>query len=400
MTIAERRITLATLILALAAAAAFSWLALNNSTRISNARAYAWQARSFLEGRLDIPSERVRELDGVDFVTKGNRVYWPLGPLPSLLLVPLVAVAGDAAAQAVFQVAMAACILFLAFRLAGRAGFGALDSGWLSFGLLFSSVLFGAAMLNGPWYLANTISVALALAALNEYLGRRRAWLIGLAVALAFATRLTAGFLAAVFFGWTMLFAAGAGRRAKLTALAKFAAPIAVVLLGLGLFNYARFGSVWDTGYHDSFLGPSPALERRDRAGLFSPSYIADNVYNYFLRLPEMRDGRPVANPIGLSFFLVSPIFLWLFAAGRRTPHLAAVSITAAAGLAIFLSYYATGFWQFGPRYLCDMLPFLFLLLLATFKKRGLGRLPKAVIAGSAAFNIYLLQATLKAFSS
>jgi len=154
MTIAERRITLATLILALAAAAAFSWLALNNSTRISNARAYAWQARSFLEGRLDIPSERVRELDGVDFVTKGTGSTGRL----AAAVAPARAARGGrrrlAAAQAVIPGGHGRLHPVLAFRLAGRAGFGAARLRLAVLRPAFSSVLFGAAMLNGPWYLA------------------------------------------------------------------------------------------------------------------------------------------------------------------------------------------------------------------------------------------------------
>lgn len=349
---------------------------------------YLWLADSFLHGRLDIPGELLRATTVMDTVLRDGRYYWPLGPLPAVLFMPAVAAFGASwSVQGAGQVVFAACAFALAFALARREGFGRRDATWLATALCFGSVLVGVIDMGMPWHMADLLTAASMLAALVEWKGRDRPLVTGTFIALAIAARPQAAVAAGFFFLHGIL-RDGVGAK-SLRRLARMAAPVALVVLALGAYDAARFGSPFDTGQRDHFLRPGAVAERRD-AAVFDATRIPGNFFWYFLALPEVRDGLPVARPDGVSAVLLSPVFLWLAFARKRDPATIAAAAATALSLLMYLSYFGTGNRQFGPRYLTDALPLLYLVLLGVFKRRGLPASAKAVIAASVAANAYL----------
>lgn len=355
-------------------------------------RQYAWLADSFLHGRMDIdPVFLESGTTAIDTVVRDGKYYWPLGPLPAVLLMPLAALFGpEGQLQAAAQVSAVILAWIAAYALVRKSGFGGADAAWLTVAFAFGSMFIGVAMYPLPWYLANVIAVLASLAALIESRGRNRPELIGILIAAAFATRLTAGAVGAAYFFVRELLAAGPFR-ARLVRIARFASPVALALIALGWYDAARFGSPFDNGYRDSLLNPGGLAVDRERHGIFSLTYVGRNVRQYFLAPPRIIDGFPVPDKHGYSAVLMAPAFLWIFAAKRRMPDLVPVAAATALALAIFMPFYSGGASQFGPRYLNDVLPYWFILLLAVFRERGLGRAPKAVIALSAAANLALV---------
>jgi hypothetical protein len=70
--------------------------------------------------------------------------------------------------------------------------------------------------------------------------------------------------------------------------------PIALIGLGLGWYNWARFGSVFEFGYRYQLT----LLELPRRYGeIFSPAYILPNLYNYFLNPVASSDAFPFILP-------------------------------------------------------------------------------------------------------
>ncbi|MEY4744927.1 MAG: hypothetical protein RL272_872, partial [Candidatus Parcubacteria bacterium] len=145
-----------------------------------------------------------------------------------------------------------------------------------------------------------------------------------------------------------------------------------------------------DTGQRDHYLIPGPVAERRN-AAIFDVRRIPVNFAWYFLAMPEMRDGLPVVMPDGVSALLLSPVFLWLYFARRKDPAVMAAAAVTGASLLMYLSYFGTGSRQFGPRYLTDAMPLLYLLLLGVFREKGgLPAAAKGVIAASVLVNVAL----------
>ncbi len=361
-----------------------------NGIMVSNHQHFAWLAESFVHGRLDIPAERLAKVGPMDIVKLNGRYYWPLEPLPAVAMIPLLPLVSLNNIQFVAQLAVVALIAALAFRLARRRGFGETDSIWLAFALCFASVLSGVIFQNGPWFVGNAFAVLFILAALNESAGKDRPWLTGIFAGLTWLSRLTAG-LGTIFF-FVLELMRPLPWRARLRRLVFLALPVAAAVVLVALYNYLRFGSLFDTGHAHHWLQPGGREYLSVAAhGLFNLVNVPRNFYYYFLALPDLvRGWLPVVNPYGVSVFVLSPVFLLAFAAKKRTPEFVGAAVATIGCLVVFLTYFTTGFWQFGPRYLCDVLPYWYLLLLTVLPRRGLTLDHKVIIAVSAAANIIL----------
>lgn len=366
-----------------------AWILIFNLAGISTHQHFAWLAESFWRGRLDIPAERILADSPIDISYRDGRYYWPLEPLPAVLMMPLVPWFG-ADAQLLLQITVALSLALLAYRLARLTGFTAPDAVWLSFLFCFGSVAIGVISLNAPWYVGNTVAALCLLAALVEQRSRDRTVVIGFFAGLAWISRLTAG-LGTVYFFVCELLRPGSWR-SKAGRLVRLAVPVAGGIALAALYNHLRFGSPFDTGHAGHYLRPDgPEARRLAEYGLFSLAHAGRNFYFYFLKLPELYRYLPAVSPYGVSIFLLAPVFIL---AGRsRVRHrveFIAVAVATAGTLAVFLSYFTTGFWQFGPRYLMDILPYWFLLLLLALRSDGFGTRHKMMIAASAGLNMTL----------
>jgi hypothetical protein len=131
------------------------------------------------------------------------------------------------------------------------------------------------------------------------------------------------------------------------------------------LYNWMRFGAWQETGYKSmevvSFM--RPALEQY---GIFSLHFLARGLYYMLLAPPRLISGGIEPDPFGMSIFLVSPAFLLsarAFLPGPLRP-LALACLMAVVTIATpLVTYYTTGWWQFGSRFSLDYLPFLVLLI-------------------------------------
>ena len=122
--------------------------------------------------------------------------------------------------------------------------------------------------------------------------------------------------------------------------------------------------------------------------------YVGDNFRN-LLRLPRFVDGRLEFERFnGFAFYLANPIYVtaaiaMIVKAVRRRWDAADTLLLAAFAVELFLTltHKTLGGWQFGARYLCDLVPMLLLIEL-----RGRERLaPWEVAIGifAIAFNLY-----------
>src|SRR5437773_1455661 len=139
--------------------------------------------------------------------------------------------------------------------------------------------------------------------------------------------------------------------------------PLAIVYVG---YNLLRWGTPFDDGYTRLIQG-----DVFFNHGLFSPLYLPRQLYAIFLQDPEIVPDTPFfLRPrfIGMSPFITTPAFLWIFVALREIRRDVAVVATGAAALLALLPdlFHGTvGFQQFGYRFSIDAQPFLVPLALA-----------------------------------
>jgi len=135
------------------------------------------------------------------------------------------------------------------------------------------------------------------------------------------------------------------------------------MVLGLltAIFNYARFGSIFDFGYAQI---PRLLQEPWYQHGLFSLHAIPWNGYKMLFEGFRDVPTFPFITfyPFGCSIFLASPFLFLIFREGGPHKRVAWIAI----GLLTFAlwAHGNPGGWQFSYRYAMVLLPWMFLLLL------------------------------------
>ena len=361
--------------------------------RQSAAPHFVYQAKAFLEGRLDLDPEVlpnledwacVREVGGTKRRCTGptlptDRWYVSFPAFPAVVMMPFVAVNGYQFNDTSFGVILGALAITLFYVLArSLARRGDLHrteqealvlAGVLGFGTL----LFYCSIRGEVWFLAEVLGVVLTCLYVRAATGAARPVLAGGLWAMATLTRTPLVFTGLYFLlevltpgptgrleqlrealrqprGWlkpVLLFVAGA-------------APLALVAMA---FNVARFGSPGEFGH--SFLYDNRVNADIDTHGLFSLLYLARNLEAAFLMLPRVQWSpfRLGYDPRGLSMLVTMP-WLVLLVFPRTRPRLhwpmwLTVGVTALPGL----FYQNTGYMQFGFRFSLDYTPYLVLLL-------------------------------------
>jgi hypothetical protein len=161
------------------------------------------------------------------------------------------------------------------------------------------------------------------------------------------------------------------------------------VLLML-VYNAMRFGTPFDFGY--GFVQGNTALAAvYQKYGGVNIHYMPCNLYISMFGMPYIA-GKPIPgtyelcwqlaslqydssghliylNPIGMSIFLTTPAFFYIFKAHLNDPLVKAAWIGIVCVMVPLWMYYNTGFLQFGYRYILDVIVFLFILLAVSIKK-------------------------------
>lgn len=352
---------------------------------------FAAQADSFLAGRLDI--------DGFthDTVSFNGKRYWHQGVAPSLLMLPVRAVLGKRIGQGPVQILVLGVLSWLLWRLARSAGFSRGDAWYLLGAFMLGSFVIDLASDPKSYFFAQLIAMTGASGALLEWRGRRRPMIVGILCAATWSTRQVAG-LIALAFAFLLMPRPSEFGGARLRAFAAFVAPLAVALGAELILNGLRYGDPFLNGYQINDVGSY--YEPLRRIGVFSLHHVPTNVYYYFLRSVEpVRAGTAhlvfpyyTYDVEGLSAFIVAPFFvISLFRPGFGGRKLAPFWLVCGIILSVLMTYYGTGWCQFGPRYLGDLLPILFFLIVTAKITQPLSERIKDLIAFSAALNGYLL---------
>src|SRR2546427_6053768 len=282
-------------------------------------------------------------------------------PLPAVLSLPLVPFFPTAVAQVV------------ASRIAGGASTGVLYYGLRAYGAprthalagavlsAFGTTLFFSSVDGRGGYAGHSASMLLLAGAFAGAARGGNAVAVGALIGISALARLPVA-LAAPALALLCARRGGGPYGRSLAGVIAGGAPFAVIYVG---YNILRWGTPFDDGY--------ARLTEGDvffNHGLFSPLYLLRQLKAIFLEPPDLIPGtpfflRPHFN--GMSLFLTTPAFLWIFVALREVRRDAVVAATAAAGLFALLPdlFHGTvGFQQFGYRFSIDAQPFFIALAL------------------------------------
>lgn len=343
---------------------------------------HAYLAEAFLRGSLSLVTQPPTTLDLSQFQGK-LFLYW--GPIPAVMIMPLVWFLGINWSDVWLTIALATISTTLAYVLLRRFGtiHGLSHSKimLLTFTYGFGSPQYPLAVDGTVWFVSQLFTSVFLTSGLICLFREKQSPLstscAGLFIGMACLTRASVVASVVWLFGYVAYRAFKDGR--GLASISKLFLSAQVPLLSLlGLmswYNYARFGSPFETGVSHHFAGPAFAENIR-LYGIFSLHYVERNFFYHYLAYPYPVSPETV---VGGSLFLLTPLYFAAFLSFIRGSERFMVWLTwvSCVLLAIpSLLVCGTGEAQLGPRYTLDYGPF-FLLLVAF----GLRSVPVQVVA-------------------
>jgi hypothetical protein len=319
----------------------------------------------------------------IDALAYNGQHYVIEAPLPAILLLPYVAVAGVAANQTLLACILAGVSIGAAWRLGERIGVSSTTNTWLCAFLLAGTDLLWCAMLGDVWFIAHVSAVCFTMLALAEVFGNRRGWLVALWAVCAAESRFTMALVLPVY----AALLAGTDWKAARTSLLAFCGVIAGAAALWALYNLSRWGTVADIGYTTWY--------HQDQVGMptgspFRLQYLGYELWSFFVQRPDFASAYPWIRPSfsGVALTWTSPALVYaLWARGPRLQIAALWTATILTAVPNFL-YYVNGFAQYGMRHALDFIPFLFALMLFAARER-LALWAKALIVYSCFANFY-----------
>ncbi|MCA9674306.1 MAG: hypothetical protein KC464_04615 [Myxococcales bacterium] len=336
--------------------------------------------------------------------SQGTTTYMSFPPVPALLMLPQVMVAGPRANDVAFTIAFAAACLPLLFSVlrrlhaAGASRRTVADDLWLVALFGVGTVFFFSAVQGKVWFTAHVVGVCFALAYAWASIDARHPVLAGVALGLATMTRTPMAFMFPLFAfeawrvagGLPALRAGGDDRRAAIRAMLRrglaFAPPILVIAGAAVAYNLHRFGEPTEFGHSYLAVRQQAQIEAH---GLFSYTYLARNLAVAFTLLPELPGKAPwlQISGHGLAMWVTTPALLLLLWPAERPPLHRALWLTVAAVAVPTFFYQNSGWVQFGYRFSLDYLPFLILLLAIGGRRFGWGT--RALIVVGIVVNLF-----------
>lgn len=332
-------------------------------------RSYALQACAWLNGRLDLG----KDYPWLELAIYEGKYYVSFPPFPSLVLLPFAAVLGTNTPDHWISLGFSIIGIIYAIRLY-RAITGTYEMAeqYVLFLFLGNGYLFIALQGGWVWYMAQTMCFTFSLMSLfyaaNKHIGRALAFL-----ACAFGCRpMVVAYI-------PLILMLGTEKASVKTWIRKGYRLIpACMIIGFYLMlNAARFDNPFEFGHTHlpEFV--------RSTEGQFSLNYATKN-FNQLFRLPQTggEHGMLIYDTYDcMAVWLINPIIVsfmvtWLYALTRKRKacglNLIIVPATICVHLMIVCCHKTMGGYQFGNRYIVDMLPYVFYGLITY--KQGVGK--------------------------
>lgn len=322
---------------------------------------HVYLADAFLHGRLDIQNFPNYYHEIVKF---NHKFYIPFPPSPAVLLMPIILIFGTSFKQQYLSMLIGAINSFLIWFLFKEYKFQKRII--LTLFYSFGTVAWYSAVIGTTWYYALTCGNFFLLLSLIFFLRKKQFFYSGFFLGLASLSHHPI-LLGVIFFLPYLL------KRKK--NLFKFMLGLIVILFLQLIYNYLRFGNIFQEGYllvfqtylHSSY--PYSIFQvwfsNYKFYGYLNPRYIPAHLATLFLILPKKIKNFPFLepSPYGMSVFLTSPLFIYLAKANYKK-KIVQNSLLAVIGIFLLISFhYMQGWVQFGYRYLIDFLPFLMIIL-------------------------------------
>ena len=355
-------------------------------TEAGGSNSAALVADGFLKGRL-----WAKTCFDLDCVYLDGRTYVVFPPFPGVAAIPLVALGGPLTSGFILLALLIFLVSLLVWRrILSQLGVGSSPMIWLLLAIGFSSPLFFVTIRgDGIWFFAQALAFLLVSLAIHEALAGRLVS-AGVAIGCAFLSRQMSIFYMPLLLVLSLRTDAPlwSAMGDKAVRSLKLGLPVLAAIAVYLIYNQARFGSPFETGYIHIDYPPGVLKERLDAYGLWNWKYVLFNLYHALVQGFHARfEGVGQLDLVGIdrfgtAFLVASPWLAMLFftPVTRRTVF---SGLLAGGLVTVMLFYHSNGFTQYNvQRYMLDWLPAALVMLAYAVQRHSTPLFPLAVMWG------------------
>ncbi len=339
-------------------------------------------AEQFVNGKLYIPDPSKPGL-AHDLTLYQGKWYVPNPPIPAVILMPLMLFVkaqdihmGDVS---MFFSALNVFFVFLILEQFIKRQWIKISQGtalWLVVLFGFGTNHLWVGINGGMWFVSQILTVTFLVFSILASLKSWSPLFVGLGLGLAIGARPNSLMTWPFVFAIAMQIMKEKGIRVDFKQMLawsiKSAIPVGLAVVGLLLYNYARFDDFMDFGY-TTINGDPTIVKNAQVYGLFSPRYILYNLEVMFLYLPKIQWGSVwLFSPAkaGMSVFLSTPPLIYLLRRYEIKWWILGAWAAIFFNFALLMLYHNTGADQFGYRYILDSIIPIIALMALSFEKK------------------------------
>jgi hypothetical protein len=331
---------------------------------------YELQARAWLNGHTyldhDYPFLELAIYQGKYFVS--------FPPLPSVILLPFVHLFTNNVPANLISFIVFTMEFVIIYRILKRYKNNELVNIIITIAFTFGTNLISLAIDSGVWFFAQLFNNLFCILAIDAFLKKRKT-LVFFFLALAVGCRPFAAIYMIMFFLYYLVTDENKKIYKKILHNLLPLIP-AMIVAGLYMtYNYIRFNNILEFGHN--YLPEFINAEH----GQFSIYYLLPNLKNLFFNFVHIRDNLNLSFDMPFCFLIANPVFIiYIYRSIKnylKTKKIdllrLMIAITLIFNIIAICLHRTLGAWQFGARYTCDLIPFVFLgYLLLSDKKKGI----------------------------
>jgi hypothetical protein len=316
---------------------------------------YTRQAAAWWHGSASLPGK----VSWLELANYNGKYFVSFPPFPSVVQFILYPVFGMKTPDNLVNTLFALASFVLIYRFLMRRGYNGFSASVFSLLMTLGSNLFYLSVTGWVWFSAQTEGFFFsALAVYLIYSSKKTAWYFSFfSLGIAFACRpFQLAYFPLILYMLYSNIDSGKGFWRTLSGCIKYILPLVFIGACVAAYNYIRFGNIFEFG-HDY-------LKEFQNSEQFSFSYVPDNFLE-ILKLPYFKGGTLVWPEFnGTLFFLVNPVFIMLAVSffKRLDKYSAAYMLCFILQFILLLTHKTMGGWQFGCRYMTDMIPFMLIV--------------------------------------
>lgn len=239
---------------------------------------------------------------------------------------------------------------------------------WIGLLTSVGTIVWFLSSVGSSWYLGQISAVFFMSLAIYFGINSKNNFLVGLFIGAAFLSRIET-ILCSAFFLYLYW-----DNKKWFINYFKFGIGVIPFLLFNFIYNYLRFGTIFDQAY---FLLPAILNETNMPwfiHGVASPIYILDNIKVMFWSFPKTIKEFPYIIPswAGLSIWITTPAFIYSLFADMKDKSVRYSWISILLIMLLVFTHGGTGWAQFGYRFAVDFYPFLIFIIIKTLEKSNL----------------------------